>query len=396
MVASLTSTAAGGNKVKRSRDPLSPKPILDRRLLEAALAERGIELKPNRIDQFYQLLHRQHYPSLDEFVATYKRREKVRLAGKGSSSADTDSVTVDENSNRPFPNKVSARTTKQNIHTISKALLVFLSDPNNGFVTLTSKVVESRLSSDGTTTKLGVQLQDGHVVETVIMRHHSPEGSRATLCVSSQVGCAMGCTVSSIPPVCSASTFSPSLGLQASKCCLFGGSRGSNFINFLIFCIVSFLSTSPTTKKFCATGTMGIRGNLCQGEILEQIVHANHILAAEALERERESPAAADAAAVGIDDHDAIVEEENVTNENNDSQNSARRSGKKKRRQQKQKEDKSHDLVRNVVFMVSSKCQVLCLEMEENCMFAMFTCVYTFISHSTSAVCPINREWVNP
>ena len=310
MVASPTSTAAGGNKVKRSRDPLSPKPILDRRLLEAALAERGIELKPNRIDQFYQLLHRQHYPSLDEFVATYKRREKVRLAGKGSSSADTDSVTVDENSNRPFPNKVSARTTKANLHTIPKALLVFLSDPNNGFVTLTSKVVESRLSSDGTTTKLGVQLQDGHVVETVIMRHHSPEGSRATLCVSSQVGCAMGCT-------------------------------------------------------FCATGTMGIRGNLCQGEILEQIVHANHILAAEALERERESPAAADAAAVGIDDHDAIVEEENVTNENNDSQNSARRNGKKKKRQQKQKEDKSHDLVRNVVFMVSSKCQVLCLEMEE-------------------------------
>lgn len=302
MVASPTSTAAGSSKVKRSRDPLSPKPILDRRLLEAALAERGIELKPNRIDQFYQLLHRQHYPSLDEFVATYKRREKIRLAGKGS--ADTDSITVDENSNRPFPNKVSARTTKQNIHTIPKALLVFLSDPNNGFVTLTSKVVESRLSSDGTTTKLVVQLQDGHVVETVIMRHHSPEGSRATLCVSSQVGCAMGCT-------------------------------------------------------FCATGTMGIRGNLCQGEILEQIVHANHILAVEALERERES--SGDAAAVGID-NDAVVEEENVTNENSDSQNSARRSGKKKKRQQKQKEDRSHDLVRNVVFMVSSwkwKCCML-------------------------------------
>ena len=331
MVASPTSTAAGGNKVKRSRDPLSPKPILDRRLLEAALAERGIELKPNRIDQFYQLLHRQHYPSLDEFVATYKRREKIRLAGKGS--ADTDSVTVDqENSNRPFPNKQSSRTTKQNLHTIPKALLVFLSDPNNGFVTLTSKVVESRLSSDGTTTKLGVQLQDGHVVETVIMRHHSPEGSRATLCVSSQVGCAMGCT-------------------------------------------------------FCATGTMGIRGNLCQGEILEQIVHANHILAAEALERERESPAAAAAAADGIDDNDAIVEEENVTNENNDSPNSSIRRRKKKRGQQKQKDDnKSHDLVRNVVFMVSLP----------NAKWRGYTNIYKFISHSISAICPINREWVNP
>ena len=52
--------------------------------------------------------------------------------------------------------------------------------------------------------------------------------------------------VSSIPPVCSASSFAPSLGLQASKCCLFGGSRGTNFINFLTSCIASFLSTSPT------------------------------------------------------------------------------------------------------------------------------------------------------
>ena len=336
MVAS-TPTASGG-KVKRSRDPLSPKPILDRRLLEASLAERGIELKPNRIDQFYQLLHRQHYPSLDEFVATYKRREKIRLAGKGS--ADTDSVTVDEN--RPFPNKVSARTTKQNIHTIPKALLAFLSDPTNDFVTLTSKVVESRLSSDGTTTKLGVQLQDGHVVETVIMRHHSPEGSRATLCVSSQVGCAMGCT-------------------------------------------------------FCATGTMGIRGNLCQGEILEQIVHANHILAAEALERERDATAA-DAVGVGVGiDNDAAVEEDNVTNENNDSQNSARRSGKnqKKRRQQKQKEDKSHDLVRNVVFMVSAKCQGGSVCGKRKLHVAMVTYILSSLCISFVYL-PFDREWESP
>ena len=287
----MVASTSASSKVKRSRDPLSPKPILDRRLLEEALAERGIELKPKRIDQFYQLLHRQHYPPLDEFVATYKRRDKIRLAGKGG--AGTDSVTVDE-SHRPFPNRVSARTTKQNIHLLPKALLAFLSDPNNGFVTLTSTVVESRLSSDSTTTKLAVQLQDSHVVETVIMRHHSPEGSRATLCVSSQVGCAMGCT-------------------------------------------------------FCATGTMGIRGNLCQGEILEQIVHANHILAAEALEREREAPVATTV--------EVEVDEEDVTNENNDSENTARRKGKKKRRQQQQQSvDRNHDLVRNVVFMVSSKC----------------------------------------
>ena len=324
----MVASTSAGSKVKRSRDPLSPKPILDRRLLEEALAERGIELKPSRIDQFYQLLHRQHYPPLDEFVATYKRREKIRLAGKGIADTDsTYSVTVDEN--RPFPNAVSARTTKLNIHRLPKALLAFLSDPSNGFVTLTSTVVESRLSSDGTTTKLAVQLQDGHVVETVIMRHHSPEGSRATLCVSSQVGCAMGCT-------------------------------------------------------FCATGTMGIRGNLCQGEILEQIVHANHILAAEALERECEAPAAV----VVVEDE---VDAEDVTNENNDSENTERRKEKKKRRQQQQqKGDRNHDLVRNVVFMVSCKCGALfvlnCGELCARCLLQLTAACLLLISHFALAI----------
>jgi adenine C2-methylase RlmN of 23S rRNA A2503 and tRNA A37 len=29
--------------------------------------------------------------------------------------------------------------------------------------------------------------------------------------------------------------------------------------------------------RFCATGTMGIIGNLSSGEILEQLIHANNI-----------------------------------------------------------------------------------------------------------------------
>lgn len=53
-----------------------------------------------------------------------------------------------------------------------------------------------------------IELHDGEEVEAVIMRHEK----RATLCVSSQVGCKMGCT-------------------------------------------------------FCATGTMGLRGNLSSGEV---------------------------------------------------------------------------------------------------------------------------------
>ena len=51
------------------------------------------------------------------------------------------------------------------------------------------------------------------------MKHEN----RVTICLSSQVGCAMGCT-------------------------------------------------------FCATGTMGIRGNLSSGEILEQLVHGSRVL----------------------------------------------------------------------------------------------------------------------
>lgn len=53
--------------------------------------------------------------------------------------------------------------------------------------------------------------------------HAQPRGHlRATLCISSQVGCQMGCT-------------------------------------------------------FCATGTMGLKGNLTTGEILEQLVHARAV-----------------------------------------------------------------------------------------------------------------------
>lgn len=44
-------------------------------------------------------------------------------------------------------------------------------------------------SSDGTR-KLALRLADGELIESVLI----PDGERLTLCVSSQVGCAMGCT----------------------------------------------------------------------------------------------------------------------------------------------------------------------------------------------------------
>ena len=116
------------------------------------------------------------------------------------------------------------------------------------FAITTSTVMEKKHSKDGSTTKLLVKLADGQLVESVIMRYgcvqfgnsypqntghkHKPgtvtpngtfrSNPRATLCLSSQVGCAMGCT-------------------------------------------------------FCATGTMGLTSNLCAGEILEQLYHANQV-----------------------------------------------------------------------------------------------------------------------
>ena len=88
------------------------------------------------------------------------------------------------------------------------------------FALLTTTIADCQTSKDGSTTKMVVETQDGHRVESVVMRHD--KGGRVTLCVSSQVGCKMGCT-------------------------------------------------------FCATGTLGELGNLTSGEILEQLVHANRL-----------------------------------------------------------------------------------------------------------------------
>ncbi len=79
-------------------------------------------------------------------------------------------------------------------------------------------------SSDGETEKILFHLPDGQPIETVRMRYDpstSPSGTgraRRTLCISTQSGCAMGCT-------------------------------------------------------FCATGQMGFMRNLTSGEIVEQVIY---------------------------------------------------------------------------------------------------------------------------
>ena len=91
---------------------------------------------------------------------------------------------------------------------------------------LTEKATISRLeqaqeeSSEDGTVKFAFRLDDGHLIESVLI----PEDGRHTLCVSSQVGCAMACS-------------------------------------------------------FCLTGTMGFKRNLTVAEIIGQVDHAaRHLL----------------------------------------------------------------------------------------------------------------------
>lgn len=87
----------------------------------------------------------------------------------------------------------------------------------------TLKLDHQSTSSDNQTTKFLFETHDGNRIESVIMRH---KGGRNTLCISSQVGCAMACV-------------------------------------------------------FCATGKLGFTRNLTCHEIIEQIMVARKQLATE-------------------------------------------------------------------------------------------------------------------
>ncbi|MCY2967636.1 MAG: 23S rRNA (adenine(2503)-C(2))-methyltransferase RlmN, partial [Planctomycetota bacterium] len=86
------------------------------------------------------------------------------------------------------------------------------------FAIFSSTISKHQKSVDGTE-KLLVKLRDGEHVECVLMR----EDDRRTICISTQVGCGMGCV-------------------------------------------------------FCASGMLGLTRNLSTGEILEQVLHLDRLL----------------------------------------------------------------------------------------------------------------------
>lgn len=84
---------------------------------------------------------------------------------------------------------------------------------------LRSSTIQARDAAADGTEKLLLELADGETIETVII----PDGERTTLCISTQVGCPVGCI-------------------------------------------------------FCASGMAGVRRNLTSGEILDQVLHARSAL----------------------------------------------------------------------------------------------------------------------
>ncbi|KAJ3344520.1 sorting nexin [Kappamyces sp. JEL0680] len=146
---------------------------------------------------------------------------------------------------------------------------------NRDFVPLTSRVVTRTDAKDKSTSKLLIELQDGQRVETVIMRYGdvaldsypvaqkeklSKDGEfqfksnkRATVCVSSQVGCAMGCT-------------------------------------------------------FCATGTMNLLANLHSAEILEQLCKPDALTADHANQVEKIRNVVFMGMGEPLDNYDAVLQ----------------------------------------------------------------------------------------
>ena len=101
---------------------------------------------------------------------------------------------------------------------LSKDLRTALAE---NFVLWTGQVVKHKQTEDGTE-KLLIQWPDQHQIECVLLR----DGDRRTICISTQVGCAMGCV-------------------------------------------------------FCASGLDGVARNLTSGEIVEQVLQLDRLLPAE-------------------------------------------------------------------------------------------------------------------
>lgn len=83
-----------------------------------------------------------------------------------------------------------------NLNRMSNLPKAFISQLAQRYRVVSAELVKELVSCDGTTRKRLLQLADGERVETVLMESSTPghEAGRYTVCVSSQVGCALGCS----------------------------------------------------------------------------------------------------------------------------------------------------------------------------------------------------------
>ena len=208
-ISDVTSSAADEDVVRR-RSPLSM--TVDE--LAVALGGRGRALAAwdmYRIGVDPLTYYDATKENIDVDAAVYQ----VVAEGAGPQLSELMSMENDdkESTSTKLENIVSLLPAKRRTEGLGKGALELLADlhtkaaspsiaATGGIEETIGRLSHISTSNDGTTKLLIRMASDGLEVETVIIPWYDREKPRSTLCVSSQVGCAQGCTVSSCTFAC--------------------------------------------------------------------------------------------------------------------------------------------------------------------------------------------------
>jgi len=144
------------------------------------------------------------------------------------------------------------------------------------FTLTTSEVIKAQHSADGATTKMLVKLQDGKLVESVIMRYGMvafnnsfPQNTQHKKAVPKDSGGDDDEEIEGGDDMSDTSSVTSSKGGGKEKGAFRSNPRATLCLSSQVGCSMGC--------TFCATGTMGLTAHLTAGEILEQLYHANQI-----------------------------------------------------------------------------------------------------------------------
>jgi adenine C2-methylase RlmN of 23S rRNA A2503 and tRNA A37 len=175
------------------------------------------------------------------------------------------------------------------------------------FQVLTSALVSATPASDGSTTKLLIRLQDGHLIESVLIRYGQVdiksypeelrEGERqraverlkkldakrrdstvsdGTISFKARKRRDSGSSIATNGTSATSASRPSNKALPVPMLQFPSGPREHASKPRLTLCVSSQIGCAMACT-FCATGTMGLLGSLTAGEILEQIVHAQRL-----------------------------------------------------------------------------------------------------------------------